>query len=523
MDHQSLSQKEKEVLYPRDLALGEIIRRHALRCPDRLALAYGDKRYSYKEFNSRINRLANSLTSLGIEKGEKVAIFGYNSDSWLEAACANSKIGAVSVPINFRLVGHEVEYIINHTDSIALFVDYRLLDVIQNIKNSINLKHIIVMGGDAPEGMQRHSALIESGSDAEPNVFVWNGDLLFFSQTGGTTGKPKSGMHTHYSWLSIANNITTVQPLYEDDRTILFLPAYSAAGWASFCVAFLHGGTLFVLTSPNFNPLEVLSLIDAEKIEYFIIAPPMLDWIMAIPEDVRAKYDVSSVRFLSTVGSPLNTSTKDAVSTYFGENIFATYSASELGLATLITFEELVKYPKSVGRAAVGREIKIIDESGNKLPPGEVGEMVVYGGGVCLGYYNNEEASSNAFHGRFIGVGDLAYVNEEGYYFIVDRKSDMILSGGTNVYPAEIEAVMINHPKIAEVAVIGVPDEKWGESVKALIRLMPDCTADEDEIIDWCQGKMAGYRIPKSVDFVDDYPRTPVGKVQKHILKARYR
>ncbi len=518
-----LTEMEFEVKHPKDHVLGEIIRRQSLRCPDRIAVAFRDRSYTYKEFNSAINCLANSLLELGIKKGDKITIFGYNSDYWLIAAGAIAKTGAVSVPANFRLVGHELEYIIAHTDSTAVFVDYALLNIIKDIRDNLSIKHIIVMGEeDPPEGMLSCKSLIASGSNAEPDVHVWNQDLLFFSQTGGTTGKPKSGIHSHYSWMSIAYNINMAFPNVEEDRTILFLPAYSAAGWASFCVAFLHGGSLYLLPTPNFDPLAALDLIAKEKIDYFIIAPPMLEAILAVPEEIRAKFDISSVRFISTVGSPLKISTKENYEKYFGTEIFSCYSASELGLVTLINSEEMSKYPGSVGRAALGREIKIVDDNGNELPPGEIGEIVVYGGGVCMGYYKNPEATKQAFHGKYMGVGDLAYKNEEGYVYIVDRKSDMILSGGINIYPAEIEAVMINHPKILEVAVIGVPDKKWGEAVKALIRLQPGVEADENEIIQWCRGKMADYRIPKSVEFVDDFPRTPVGKVQKNILKARY-
>ncbi len=518
----SLTEMELEIKFPKDHVLGEIIRRHSLRCPDRLAVVFRDRSYTYKEFNSTINRLANSLLGLGIKKGDKITVFGYNSDYWLIAACAIAKIGAVSVPANFRLVGHELEYIITHTDSIAVFVDYALLDVINDIRDNLSIKHIVVMGEEVPEGMLSCNSLITSGSNDEPDVHVWNQDILFFSQTGGTTGRPKSGIHSHYSWNSIAYNINMAFPNVEEDRTILFLPAYSAAGWASFCVAFLHGGSLHLLPTPNFDPLSALDLIAREKIDYFIIAPPMLEAILAVPEETKSNFDVSSVRFMSTVGSALKMSTMEASKKYFGTDIFSCYSASELGLVTFTNSEQMSKYPDSVGRAAVGREIKIVDDNGNELPPGEIGEIVVYGGGVCMGYYKNPEATKQAFYGRYMGVGDLAFTNEEGYIYIVDRKSDMILSGGTNIYPAEIEAVMMNHPKILEIAVIGVPDEKWGEAVKGLIRLKPGMEADQNEIIQWCRGKMADYRIPKSVEFVDDFPRTPVGKVQKNILKAKY-
>lgn len=185
--------------------------------------------------------------------------------------------------------------------------------------------------------------------------------------------------------------------------------------------------------------------------------------------------------------------------------------------------EEIMQHPGSSGRAAMNQEVKVVDEKGNEVPRGEMGEIVVAGTPVYLGYYKNQKANRDGFFGRFLGIGDMGYMDDEGYVYLVDRKSDMIISGGINIYPAEIEAVMVNHPQIAEVAIIGVPDEKWGESVKAVVRLMEGATLTEKELIAWCRGKMAGYRIPRSVDFVTDFPRTAAGKVQKKVLRQQYR
>jgi len=202
--------------------------------------------------------------------------------------------------------------------------------------------------------------------------------------------------------------------------------------------------------------------------------------------------------------------------------LYCEYSATEMGVATCLKPDEVLKYPESCGRAALGQEIKIIDMDGNDLPRGEVGEIVVAGQMVTRGYKKNPDANRAAFHGRFMGIGDIGYMDKDGYIFIVDRKSDMIISGGMNIYPAEIEAVMIDHPQIAEVAVLGVPDEQWGESVKAIVRLAPGQEVTAEEIIVWCKGKMAGYRVPKSIDFVADFPRTAAGKVQKSVLRQEY-
>ena len=290
----SLTEMELEIKFPKDHVLGEIIRRHSLRCPDRLAVVFRDRSYTYREFNSTINRLANSLLGLGIKKGDKITVFGYNSDYWLIAACAIAKIGAVSVPANFRLVGHELEYIITHTDSIAVFVDYALLDVINDIRDNLSIKHIVVMGEEVPEGMLSCNSLITSGSNDEPDVHVWNPRYTFLLPNRRTTGRPKSGIHSHYSWNSIAYNINMAFPNVEEDRTILFLPAYSAAGWASFCVCVFTWR--LALPTPNFDPLSALDLIAREKLTILSLLLQCLRQYCRSRGD-QVHFDVSSVRF----------------------------------------------------------------------------------------------------------------------------------------------------------------------------------------------------------------------------------
>jgi long-chain acyl-CoA synthetase len=305
---------------------------------------------------------------------------------------------------------------------------------------------------------------------------------------------------------------------------MLALPAYSSAGVAyDWGATLYHGGSLYVFPSRGFDPVKLLEAIDRDKINHLTLAPVMLKAILSVPEEVRAKFDISSLHSLLVVGAATPEADRQAALKYFGEILYFQYSASEHGVATLLRPEEIMQHPGSSGRAALNQEVKVVDEKGNEVPRGEMGEVVVAGTPVSLGYYKNPEANRDGFFGRFLGIGDMGYMDDEGHVYLVDRKSDMIISGGINIYPAEIEAVMVNHPQIAEVAIIGVPDEKWGESVKAVVRLMEGATLTEKELIEWCQGKMAGYRIPRSVDFVTDFPRTAAGKVQKKVLRQQYR
>lgn len=524
MSNSALGLREHEIKNPTANLLGQYLRRSADRFPNRTAIKYEDREFTYREFNARVNRLANGLLKLGVQKGDAISIFGHNSDTWIEVAMATLKIGAAGVPVNFRLVGPELEYIVNFSESVVLFIDEGLLDTIADIRPDLNVKHIIVMRGTAPEGMLSYDEVFESGTGEEPDVEVVETDVSFMAQTSGTTGRPKFVIHTHRSTGEIVRNVAFAHGYREDDRVLMLLPAYSsAAAGYDWGPTFWHGGTLVVSPLPPFNPVDVLQLVDKEKINRLVMAPIMLDAILFfVPDEIKQSIDVSSVKTIISVGAPTEPHTREAAVKYFGEVLYTDYSASELGLGTVLKPDEVLKYAKSSGRVAVGMELKLVDNEGNEVPQGEVGEIVAGGTMVSHGYLKNPEATKAATFGRYMGLGDMAYMDEDGYIYVVDRKSDMIVSGGMNIYPAEIEAVMVDHPAIAEVAVIGAPDEKWGQSVKALIIKAPGAEVSEDEIIEWCKGKMAGYRVPRSVDFMTEFPKTPTGKVQKKILREKY-
>ncbi len=524
MSASELSEREKLLKNPKANVMGEIFRLSTYRVPNRPALIFEGREFTYRELDARINRVANALLGLGVRKGDQIGIFGHNSNVWLECYLGQARAGCSGLPINFRLVGHEVEYILNFGEAAVLFIDQPLLEVIKDVRSKLKVKQIVVMRGPAPDGMITYDDFLKDASDEPPDVDVQESDLSFMAQTSGTTGRPKFVMHTHRSGGEIIRNVAFAHDYREDDIDLMVLPAYSSAAFGyDFCPTFWHGGTVIVAPLPPFDPVAVLELVDKYKVNRMTMAPVMLDAILfLVPEEVKAKYDISSLRNVLSVGAPTEMHTREAAIKYFGEVLYVNYSASELGLATVLKPHEVLAHPKSSGRCAVGMEIKIMDDEYNELPPGEIGEIMGGGVMVCQGYFKDPEATKAATHGRFMGLGDMGYVDEEGYLYVVDRKSDMIVSGGMNIYPAEIEAVMIGHPKIAEVAVIGVPDEKWGQSVKAVIVPAPGEEITEEEIIEWCRGKMAGYRLPRSVDFVSEFPKTPTGKIKKKILRDTY-
>ena len=524
MVESGLVDREHELRFPRANVAGDFLRRSAERFAHRTAIKFEDRSFSYPEFNARVNRFANGLIDLGVRKGDRVSLFAHNSDTWIEAFLGGSRCGAVGIPVNFRLVGPELEYIVNFSESKVLIVDHALLPVIKDVLPNLKTEHVIVIHGEAPNGMLAYDEVFSRGSEEEPEVDVWEGDLSFMAQTSGTTGRPKFVIHTHRSAGEIFRNVAFSHEYREEDTDLVLLPCYSsAAAGYNWGPTLWYGGTLVVSPLPPFDPVNVLKLVEKEKVNRLVMAPIMLDALLfLVPDEVKQSVDVSSIRSVLSVGAPTEPHTREAARKYFGDVLFVDYSASELGLGTVLKPSEVLKYPKSSGRPAVGMELKIVDDQGQELPRGEIGEIVAGGAMVSQGYYKNPEATREATHGRFMGLGDMAYMDEEGYIYVVDRKSDMIVSGGMNIYPAEIEAVMIGHPAIAEVAVIAVPDDKWGQSVKALVIKAQGVEITEEEIIEWCRGNMAGYRVPRSVDFVTEFPKTPTGKVQKKILREPY-
>jgi len=340
--------------------------------------------------------------------------------------------------------------------------------------------------------------------------------------TGGTTGRPKGAVRSHRSMYMVALLFSIEFSIGRNGKGFVSGPLYGAAALSISMPNFFVGNAVHILE--KFHPVEVLEAIHKEKSTTTFMAPPMFEAIFALPENVRDRYDVSSMKTLVSVGAPLHTSTKEKILAFFGDvDLNEFYGASEHGGSTNLFPEYQKEKNRSVGLPMLGMEVKLIDDDGHDVERGEVGEFLVKGLTLCDGYYKKPDATAESFHGDWLGLGDMGVQDEEGYYYIVDRKQDMILSGAINVYPAEIEEVLHEHPKIADVAVIGVPDEKWGEAVKAVVVLKDGETANEEEIIHFCNGKLARFKLPHSVDFVSDLPRSLQGKLLKFQIRDKYR
>lgn len=506
--------------------VGDLIRTAAHAYPQKEAVVFYHENgqrssITYQQLNSKSNSLANALTNMGIKKNDHVALYMLNSIEYTVIFLALAKIGAPAVPVDFSLVPDELSYIINHSDSKAIFFDDVLKDKVSMARKSFEqVKHYIYVG-DTCENSLGYEEVLSDAPDKEPEVDIRYLDCLYIGYTSGTTGRPKGAVISHYA-RSIGAGIKNAQ--YMVDETAKWFspgPMYHAKPLVNFVQAIAARATL--ISMKRFNHEGALRIINNEKVTHSFMVPAMFNMILSIPQEVRKGYDVSSVKVLVSAAAPLLTETKLKILDFFkNAGLHEFYGATELALCTNLRPEDQIRKVRCVGLPSPIDEVKILDDDGNEVPRGEVGILYSKNPTQFDGYYKNPKATEDAFRDGFNTAQDMARMDEEGYIYIVDRKKDMILHGGENVYPAEIEESLKNNPKIFDLAVIGVPNEKYGEEVKAVVVLKENETASVEEIIDWCQGRMSRKKIPRSVDFVDELPRNPSGKILKRVLRDQY-
>ena len=494
--------------------------------PDKVAVIYKDKRVTYSELDSRANRIANGITGMGLKKGDKVGILLYNCCEFIEIYYGLAKAGIISVPVNFRLAGPEIEYILKNAGAKALILGEAFVDTVDPIRSNLAMiseKNYIVLGENIPDNAIGYENLLSGASDTEPFVAIEETEPYFIGYTSGTTGFPKGAVMPHRSIYNIVVSHLIGRGVMPDDKYLLIMPLFhSNSVWHSNLLLFI-GGAVSIYPSGGFNPKEILEIIEQEKVTCTNMVPTMSNLVLSLPD--KDKYDVSSMRWLVSSSAPLLTKTKEELFSFFKHSkLYEGYGSTETGAVTSLSPEDQLRKIRSIGKPYFSQEVRLLDADGNEVPVGEVGELYSRGPTQMSGYNNDPEKTKKAFIGEWLSAGDMARMDEEGYLFLVDRKQDMIISGGENLYPTEVEEVLSKHPKIHELAVIGVPDEKWGEAVKAVIVLKPGEDASEEEIIKFCEGKLAGYKKPKSIDFIPavDMPKNPTGKILRRPLKEKY-
>ncbi len=504
--------------------LGDIPRKHSRLDPDKECMVCDDARLTWKQLNKRVNRLANALTELGVEKETKVATLALNCHRLIEIYYATSKIGAVAVPLNFRLAPDELVYIINHSDAEVLFVDHNTIEIAKQIMPELSdIRHRIYFA-QGEEGWLEYERLLEKASDAEPEVEVSEDDLCHLQYTGGTTGLPKGVMITSRNYLTTAIGMGLALEVDFNYSTLQVLPIFHTAWWP---VLLHHFGGARAVISPRFDFTEILSTAEREKVTHINMVPVLFSWLLDFPD--ADKYDLSSIKYFSYAGAPMPAEILRRCIAKFGPIFQQGYGLTEAApLGTRLGEEdqcrldgppEMTRRINSCGRETLVTEVRVVDDNDNDVPVGEIGEIIIRGANVMKGYWKDPELTAQTLRGGWLHTGDLAEIDEAGFIYIVDRKNDMIITGGENVYPYEVEQILYEHPAVLVAAVVGVKSERWGEEVTAAVSLKQGMEAGEEELIALCRQKIAGYKCPKKIIFVDTIPTSAIGKVLRRNVR----
>ncbi|MHA1265892.1 MAG: AMP-binding protein [Candidatus Helarchaeota archaeon] len=643
---------------------------------DRLAIIYGDKKLTWKQLNSRINKLANALRKLGIEKGDKVAFLFYNSPQFIEANIAIQELGAIPVPMNFRYVASEMEFLLNNSDAIAFIFDDDALGELQKIRENIpGVKYLIHDGANTPSDMLNYEAIIQGAKDKEIKVDLDIHDTAVIIYTGGTTGRPKGVMLSYDNILSNEEmalvflsrllppveelddpvfaknelqrrlleytqsltgipevfyenpkmqdkvivietpseigpslaemtyairegklkhfvgkppegkyhglvhmtlakrlrefaNVTVLaysrwgklkllfkmlklmlqkkirvtgekevakalkkalrnRPKVEEvEKTTMVPPLFHLASYAVFLISWIfRGSTVVFLTSKRFDPIELLEIIEREQLKTLFLVPTMWKRVLDALEQSTRKYDLSSIAICLSGAAVLRGKYKKKILQYFPNAVVVdAFGQSEMAPVATMKVDGDVEavQDRCVGTILDGLEMKVVDEHNNPVPEGEIGEICYRGPSVMKGYYKDPEKTRQAIDSEgFLHSGDLGYV-KNGQFFVVERKKECINTGGEKVFPLEVEEVLLEHPKIDQVCVIGVPDEEWGETIRAVVIPKAGVTITEEEVMEFVEGKIASYKKPRSVVFVKEFPISPVGKVLRAKIRETY-
>ena len=480
--------------------------------------------WTYAELEAQSNRVANLLLSLGAGPGTKVLWCGPNSPEVVAVMNAARKIGAVAVPLNYRLTAGEALYVINHSDAEVAYVDHEHVPMFTALRGQLEkVRHIIAIGGPAPDGMLTDADIAAASADA-PDVGDAAGTGGTMIYTSGTTGKPKGAVRPGPADPEVLGALLNLFGYRPDDIYITSGPLYHSGPSAFMSAGLLYGQTIIV--QRKFDAEDWLRLVDKYEASSTFSAPAPIRMICALPREVKDRYDRSSVRVMVANAAPWSYALKQQyVADFPPGSLFEVYGSTELGVDTVLMPADQMRKPASCGRPAPGIEIKLFDDDGNEVTgtgPDHPGEVFVRSRSAFETYYKNNVSYESNSRGDFHTVGDIAYWDDEGYLYICDRKTDMIISGGMNIYPAEIEAALDQHPEIYEVAVFGIPSEEWGEVVHATVVLSPGSSLTGEEIMAFARENLASYKAPQSVDFTGELPRTGSGKVLKRQLRAPY-
>jgi fatty-acyl-CoA synthase len=501
--------------------IGSWASRRAFLSGDRIALVDGDRRITYAELDRRTDQLAQALRELGVRPGDRVAALLLNSAAFLETLFATAKLGAVFVPINFRLAPPEVTYLL--ADSRAdVFVWSGHLSPLARAAldgEGVQVRARVVVGGEPADGEADFEQVLASGEPQALSINAAGSDLCCLMYTSGTTGRPKGAMLTHDNLLWNAINVLSVgRGLRETDRTVTVLPMFHM-GALGLSLPMLYVGATNVLL-PAFDPEQTLAAMARERVTIQLLVPAMWAVLMGVPN--FDSYELSALELAMTGGAPCPLPVLEyfqAKGVPFQEGFGMTETAPGV---SILDADHVKEKNGSIGRPLFHVETRIVDENDRDVPTGQVGELVVRGPNVFAGYWGLPEATAEAFRGGWFHTGDLGRVDAEGFITLVDRKKDMIITGGENVYPIEVEQVLYRHPAVREVAVVGVPHARWGETPIAVVALKDGAQATADDLISYARERLAHFKCPTRVEYVPELLRNATGKVLKTTLRKQY-
>ena len=502
-------------------------------CPDKAAIVFEDKRYTFSQLNERVNRLANGLLKLGVQKGDRVAFLQVNCNQCVETYFAVAKTGAIYMPLNFRAKEKELAYMLNAAEASTMIAGERYVSMIQAIQPDIkSLKNLISIE-KKHDDILYYEDIIKSSPADEVVTEIEDKDTTILMYTAGTTGFPKGVMLSHTSFSTyMLENVSPADP-ESDESNILTVPLYHVAGIQAMMAA-IYGGRTLVMER-QFEPEEWMTLVEREKANRAMMVPTMLKQLLDHPN--FKKHDLSSLRVITYGAAPMPLPViRKALEEFPGVSFINAFGQTETASTItalgpedhVLTGTEEEKEKKLARLASIGKpmadvEMKVVDDDGKKLGVGEVGEILARGPRVMSGYWKDEEKTAKTIDkDGWVHTGDIGYVDEEGYYFLSGRSSDMIIRAGENISPEEIENVIREHPGVEDVAVIGVPDETWGEEPRAVVIPKKGVKVTEEEIMEYCRQNLASFKRPRTVVFVDELPRNPMGKLIKKDIREKY-
>ena len=510
---------------------GDILRHAAERYPEKTALIDGDIRRTYGEANERIHRLASGLRSLGLSPGDHIAILANNSHRYWETCYVADIAGMPLAPLNTRLAAHELAFILSDAEVKAVLIGSEFLELYDQFKaETPDVQYAILLDGELVDGLVHYEALIANNEPLAESARAWDeNDMINLCYTGGTTGLPKGVMLTQKNLVSHAINAVSAIGFSESDVWMHAAPMFHLAdAWTCYAVTQKGGAHVFV---DRFAPEATLDAIQKHRVTKTVLVPTMINALVHFPG--VADYDTRSLDHLFFGAAPMSVDRINAAVKIFGPVLFQAYGMTETSPILTLMLPEFVRYDgspqdtarlASCGRAIPGVTVRLVDEKTREdVRPGEIGEIIAKGDNVMAGYWKRETETAAALQNGYMRTGDLATVDEDGFIFIVDRAKDMIVTGGENVYSAEVENALYSHPGVLEAAVIGVPDECWGEVVQAIIVPKDNARVSEDDIIAHCRKLIAGYKVPKRVVFQSDpLPKSGPGKILKAELRKPY-